>query len=61
MVSTLTCPPRHTIYLSEQVARNAVWLHRAAHPGCPAFGHFPCGDHFHVGHPTPLDGQRCKT
>lgn len=46
-------------HLSEQVARNAVELHLWEQPHCPGFNHYPCGDHFHVGHKMAGGRQVC--
>ena len=50
------CPP-------EQVARNAVELHRWAHPYCHGFHAWPCqhGPHWHAGHTSGKAGRECKT
>lgn len=55
------CPPGHTAYPSEQVATNVVELHRIAHVHCGGFEAWPCGDHWHVGHPSAAVGQACKS
>ncbi len=55
------CPPKHVEYLSEGLALNAVTLHKMRNPNCEGAEWFPCGDHFHIGHHTALQGYACKT
>ena len=54
------CPPGHTAYPSEQIARNAVELHRWAFRYCGGYGCWPCGDHWHAGHVQRHIGDACK-
>ena len=56
----VTCPPDHTAYPSEQVARNAVELHLWAFPKCVRYGTWRCGDHWHAGHVQRHIGDACK-
>lgn len=56
----MICPPGHTAYLSQTVAENAVTLHQMAFRHCGGYAPWPCGDHWHVGHPSLPIGQACK-
>lgn len=56
-----TCPPRHAAHASEMLADNAAALHRIAFPNCPGYNAWPCGDHWHTGHTSYVNGQACKT
>lgn len=58
-LSARPCPPKHTVYLSQMVADNAVTLHRFQNPDCTSITTFPCGDHFHIGHNTKAGKERC--
>lgn len=49
----------HLAYLSEYVARNAATLHAWTNPACPGVNVWPCGDHWHYGHP-PGVGLLCR-
>lgn len=57
---TSECPPRHTAYASEALARNAVTLHGIAFPNCPGYHAWPHDDHWHVGHRKTSGGRACK-
>lgn len=60
MTTATVCPPGHTAYPSALVADNAVQLHTMAFRYCGGFHAWPCGDHFHVGHPDHDTGDHCK-
>lgn len=61
MTITARCPNMltHVEYASEMLARNMVTIHELADQ-CTAFHHWPCGDHWHVGHKTKAAGDWCK-
>lgn len=59
MTADRVCPPGHVEYPSEMVANNAVTLHMFVHPGCTKIEAFECGDHWHIGHHSPLDKANC--
>jgi hypothetical protein len=48
-------------YGSQALAENAVILHRLSLPNCEGIEWYPCGDHFHIGHPSLAAGGRCKS
>ena len=54
------CPPDHVAYGCQQMADNAVTLHGIAYPFCEGIRAFPCGDHFHIGHPKRESGRMCR-
>jgi hypothetical protein len=56
----MACPEDHLEYASETLAANAYVLHHWVNPSCQAFAWFPCGDHWHVGHPDRVLGEQCK-
>jgi hypothetical protein len=60
MDASLPCPKAHHAYDSEMLARNAAVAHRLELEHCRGFEPFRHGDHWHVGHVTPIIGDDCK-